>query len=64
MIKTILKFFFPYFYLVHFSDITVLLSLTVFHNIVNDTLPQVSDSVPVIGTRVGVYNSYSNGDTA
>ncbi len=32
-----------------FSDITVLLSLTVFHNIVQETLPQVSDSVPVIG---------------
>ena len=35
-----------------FSDITVLLSLTVFHKIVKDTLPQVSDSVPVIGTDV------------
>ena len=44
--------FFPYFPLVFISDITVLLSLTVFHNIVNDTLPQVSTTVPVIGSNL------------
>ena len=32
------------------SDITVLLSLTVFHNIVTDTLPQTSIELPIIGT--------------
>ena len=42
----------PTFFLV--SDITVLLSLTVFHNIVADTLPQVSDSLPVIGSCCGL----------
>ena len=34
-----------------FSGVTILLSLTVFHNIVTETLPQVSDAMPLLGTR-------------
>ncbi|XP_071749437.1 neuronal acetylcholine receptor subunit alpha-7 isoform X2 [Lepeophtheirus salmonis] len=30
--------------------VTILLSLTVFHNIVTETLPQVSDAMPLLGT--------------
>ncbi|XP_042208227.1 neuronal acetylcholine receptor subunit alpha-7-like isoform X2 [Homarus americanus] len=30
--------------------VTILLSLTVFHNLVTETLPQVSDAMPVLGT--------------
>ncbi|XP_075214857.1 neuronal acetylcholine receptor subunit alpha-7-like [Lycorma delicatula] len=30
--------------------VTILLSLTVFHNLVAETLPQVSDAMPVLGT--------------
>lgn len=29
--------------------VTILLSLTVFHNLVAETLPQVSDAMPVLG---------------
>lgn len=29
--------------------VTILLSLTVFHNLVTETLPQVSDAMPVLG---------------
>ena len=32
------------------SGVTILLSLTVFHNIVTETLPQVSDAMPLLGT--------------
>ena len=40
-----------------FAGITVLLSLTVFQNIVTETLPQVSNTVPVLGTTI---NQLSN----
>jgi hypothetical protein len=33
-----------------FTGVTILLSLTVFHNIVTETLPQVSDAMPLLGT--------------
>jgi hypothetical protein len=33
------------------SGVTILLSLTVFHNLVAETLPQVSDAMPVLGTK-------------
>lgn len=33
-----------------YLGVTILLSLTVFHNIVTDTLPQVSDAMPILGT--------------
>ena len=33
----------------YFSGVTILLSLTVFHNIVTETLPQVSDAMPLLG---------------
>ena len=33
------------------SGITVLLTLTVFQNIVTETLPQVSNTIPVLGTH-------------
>ena len=32
-----------------FSGVTILLSLTVFHNIVTEKLPQVSDAMPLLG---------------
>jgi len=31
------------------AGVTILLSLTVFHNIVTDTLPSVSDAIPLLG---------------
>ena len=37
-------------FLLLFSGVTILLSLTVFHNIVTETLPQVSDAMPLLGT--------------
>lgn len=33
-----------------FSGVTILLSLTVFHNILTESLPQVSDAMPLLGT--------------
>ena len=33
-----------------FSGVTILLSLTVFLNLVAETLPQVSDAIPLLGT--------------
>lgn len=37
--------------------VTILLSLTVFHNLVAETLPQVSDAMPVLGIgHLGPYN--------
>ena len=36
--------------LVLLSGVTILLSLTVFHQIVTETLPQVSDAMPLLGT--------------
>ncbi len=45
-----------------FAGVTILLSLTVFHNIVTDTLPQVSDAMPLLGTlltlRHSLYHDY------
>jgi hypothetical protein len=36
--------------------VTILLSLTVFHNLVAETLPQVSDAMPVLGIgHLGPY---------
>lgn len=32
------------------SGVTILLSLTVFLNLVAETLPQVSDAIPLLGT--------------
>ena len=38
-----------------------MLSITVFHNIVTDVLPQVSDVVPVIGTLIlNFYRDIAN----
>jgi len=34
-----------------YTGVTILLSLTVFHNLVAETLPQVSDALPVLGTQ-------------
>ena len=34
-----------------FLGVTILLSLTVFHNIVTATLPSVSDAMPLLGTK-------------
>ena len=34
-----------------FSDVTILLSLTVFHNIMSELLPQVSDAMPLLGSN-------------
>ena len=39
-----------------FSGVTILLSLTVFHNIVTEKLPQVSDAMPLLGiTRIILF---------
>ena len=41
-----------------FSGVTILLALTVFHNILTETLPQVSDAMPLLGTEYSeFYNS-------
>lgn len=37
------------------AGVTILLSLTVFHNLVTETLPQVSDAMPVLGTCCEVF---------
>jgi len=34
-----------------FADVTVLLSLTVFMNLVSEIMPTTSDAVPLIGRR-------------
>ena len=44
--------FFPFFSLFPFSGVTILLSLTVFLNLVAETLPQVSDAIPLLGRRI------------
>ena len=42
------NYFLPFLLII--AGVTILLSLTVFHNIVTDTLPQVSDAMPILGT--------------
>ncbi|MPC30481.1 hypothetical protein E2C01_023749 [Portunus trituberculatus] len=37
--------------------VTILLSLTVFHNLVTETLPQVSDAMPVLGRPMAAARS-------
>ena len=37
-------------YLLFFAGVTILLSLTVFLNLVAETLPQVSDAIPLLGS--------------
>lgn len=37
--------------LLHILGVTILLSLTVFLNLVAETLPQVSDAIPLLGSR-------------
>lgn len=44
--------FFPFLSLFPFSGVTILLSLTVFLNLVAETLPQVSDAIPLLGRRI------------
>jgi len=44
-----LYFFSFLFRLCFVAGVTILLSLTVFHNIVTETLPQVSDAMPLLG---------------
>jgi hypothetical protein len=44
-----------------FLGVTILLSLTVFHNLVAEKLPQVSDAMPILGTIQQIlYNCYKN----
>ena len=38
------------FSVLYFTGVTILLSLTVLQNFVQDTLPQVSDAMPLLGT--------------
>lgn len=37
------------------AGVTILLSLTVFLNLVAETLPQVSDAIPLLGTNPFVW---------
>ena len=54
------KVFLTYFtQLYSFSGVTILLSLTVFHNIVTETLPQVSDAMPLLGINHAHVYPYS-----
>lgn len=53
--------------LLHILGVTILLSLTVFLNLVAETLPQVSDAIPLLGSRrsyllllIIVFNTYQN----
>lgn len=41
----------PYTKLCSVTGVTILLSLTVFLNLVAETLPQVSDAIPLLGTN-------------
>ena len=41
-----------------FADVTVLLSLTVFMNLVSEIMPTTSDAVPLIGMQL--YRRYKN----
>lgn len=38
-----------------FIGVTILLSLTVFLNLVAETLPQVSDAIPLLGKNVYIF---------
>jgi hypothetical protein len=40
------------------SGVTILLSLTVFLNLVAETLPQVSDAIPLLGSKSYHYSSF------
>ena len=40
----------------HFSDVTVLLSLTVFSLMVTEMLPKVSDANPILGQQITVHH--------
>ena len=44
----------------YFSDVTVLLSLTVFLNQVSDSMPNTSDAVPLISIRPSHQLAYSS----
>ena len=45
----------------YFTGVTILLSLTVLQNFVQDTLPQVSDAMPLLGTFGLNYLIFFNG---
>ncbi len=45
--------------LLNLSDVTVLLSLTVFLNTVSETMPNTSDAVPLIGSGLGQIANFN-----
>ena len=44
---------------IYFLGVTILLSLTVFLNLVAETLPQVSDAIPLLGRFVFLCFSHA-----